>query len=82
MRIWVFLSKLSSIGCRRIERLIIRDILIVFDKDASFRYTLGSISVKIFRSSVKRDISFLVFDSRDYLLSHLGLMPGIVLSIL
>lgn len=82
MRIRVFLSKLSSIYCRSIKRLIIRDILIVFDKHTSFRYTLGSISVKIFRSSVKRNISFLVFDSRDYLLPHLRFMSGIVLSIL
>lgn len=81
MRIWSFFDELWTISSRRVERLFVWIVLVIFDKDSGFGNTFCSKLFEILRCGVEWYIFLFVFHPWHYLLSHLWLLPWEMFSI-
>ena len=81
VRVPAFLDEVRAIGSASVERLAIGVELVVLDEDLLFGHTLGAVLVEVLRSGAEGDVLVFLLDSRDYLLSHLRLLPRVMLAI-
>jgi len=65
-----------------IERLLVRNVLVIFIDNSVFGYTFRTKLLKILRCSIKADIFALIFDSWHYFLSHLRFDSQIIFPVL